>query len=523
MSDVNILDRLHETVVHYPNKPALEIGSRRWSYSELWESAGEIANAIASGKSRNLKPVAIFASRSFTIYAGMLGALRSGRAYLPLNTKFPHSRTRNMLDMAGCDTAIVGEEFSDYYKSYVETGANLDAVILVDFSTKEWLDSITIHTDALQSHPKRTILSETWSPIAYVLFTSGTTGQPKGIPVSHSNLDAYIGYILHQGRFSEEDRFSQTFDATFDLSVHDIFICWSIGGCLCPLQPDDLLLPNKFINDKRLTAWFSVPSIALRMKHVRMLKPGSFPTLRYSAFCGEALPNHIAEDWQRASPNSAVFNLYGPTEATICIAEHKWQGERSIRRSANGIVPIGEVFSTHKHCIVDNMLRPVKAGSRGELLIAGPQVTNGYLHNTEKTAESFVRLDDSNIVWYRTGDTVQESNDGTIQFLGRIDNQVQIRGFRVEISEVEFVIRSIEDVIDAVVIPLQDRSGLTIGLRAFAMTKNDTVTSTLIINYCTGSLPDYMVPSQVTLMDRFPLNANGKVDRNKLAAGEFDI
>ena len=138
MSDVNILDRLHETVVHYPNKPALEIGSRRWSYSELWESAGEIANAIASGKSRNLKPVAIFASRSFTIYAGMLGALRSGRAYLPLNTKFPHSRTRNMLDMAGCDTAIVGEEFSDYYKSYVETGANLDAVILVDFSTKEW-------------------------------------------------------------------------------------------------------------------------------------------------------------------------------------------------------------------------------------------------------------------------------------------------------------------------------------------------------------------------------------------------
>ncbi len=526
MASINVIDRIRLSVEKYPDRPALEIGSQQWSYAELWTSAGKIAEAVEKGEVRGNGPVALFAARSFATYAGLLGILLSGRAYLPMNLKFPASRAVRMMQLAGSEILVLSEEFKGYFQSVALDME--DHCLIVTIADEAGQEHIRFHSDYRKQnagvevsqtnvHPAS---PENFSEIAYLLFTSGTTGEPKGIPVSHGNLDAYLEYITAHYDIGPKDRCSQAFDTTFDLSVHDIFVCWTAGACLCPLKEDDLLLPNHFITAKQLTIWFSVPSIALRMKQVRMLKPDTFPLLRYSFFCGEALPNHLADDWGNAAPHSHVVNLYGPTEATISISEHEWDREKSPALTANGVVPIGKVFPTHRYNVVDKDFHSIPRGEEGELLVSGPQVTSGYLNSPEKTAENYIQLPQDDSVWYRTGDRVIELEDGTLQFLGRLDHQIQIRGFRVEAAEVESTIRNVEGVIEAVVLPNEENDGVVNGLRGFILINDGEGLPERVLKYCREKLPDYMVPTRVIILDTFPINANGKIDRKLLAAME---
>jgi acyl-CoA synthetase (AMP-forming)/AMP-acid ligase II len=275
------------------------------------------------------------------------------------------------------------------------------------------------------------------------------------------------------------------------------------------------MAPTKFVRDHELTMWFSVPSTVGRMRSLRMLPPKCFPSLRASLFCGEPLPADSAAAWAAAAPDSLVENLYGPTEATIAITCYRW-GEASEQECVNGIVPIGKAFEGQRACVIDAGGHEAANDAEGELCLAGSQVTDGYLNNSEKTASQFVRLPlDPNVTWYRTGDLARRSETGCLFYLGRIDHQIKIRGFRVELEEIEHVLREAAGGGTAVAVPWPVVHGSAEGIVGF-LSKVDGLATEPLLARCRAALPDYMVPNSIRIVQDLPLTSNGKIDRKQL-------
>jgi non-ribosomal peptide synthetase component F len=314
---------------------------------------------------------------------------------------------------------------------------------------------------------------------------------------------------------TEHDRFSQTFDMTFDLSAFDMFVAWERGACVCCLPHKTLINPGRFIQDSRLTIWFSVPSVGTFMKRLDMLKPKMYPTLRWSLFCGEPLPAEVAEGWAEAAPQSVVENLYGPTELTIACTLYRWDREKSRRECEFGLVPIGEPYPGMEAIIVDDVMAEVPPGEEGELLMTGPQLSLGYWREAEKTAAAYVIPPSRNKVYYRTGDRVRKPvGNGPLVYLGRRDHQVKIQGHRVELGEVEAHLRREANVETAVALGWPITPSGAGGIVAFL--GNTSLDTEAIRERLKAKLPGYAVPRQIHLLPELPLNANGKIDRRAL-------
>ena len=322
-------------------------------------------------------------------------------------------------------------------------------------------------------------------------------------------------YAKTRFRFHENDRCSQNFDLTFDLSVHDLFVCWDAGATLVPYS-EQTLTPATLIDEKELTCWFSVPSVAMFASKVGLLTPGAFPTLRWSLFCGEALSASLAEAWQQAANNSVVENLYGPTEATIAITWYRWNSQTSPAECVSGLVPIGWPFDGQQICAVNDNGEVVPTGETGELCLGGSQVTRGYLNDPEKTAKSFVKLPHTgDQLWYRTGDLVRMDDRGCAYYLGRRDFQVKISGYRVELQEIDLVLRQASKTELAVAIPWPLSEGSASGIVG-VVSGADPASDQEVIKACQQRLPRYMVPARIYHFDQLPLNVNGKIDRGKI-------
>ena len=273
----------------------------------------------------------------------------------------------------------------------------------------------------------------------------------------------------------------------------------------------------KFIRERRLFAWFSVPSVIAFLDRLRMLKPEAFPEIRLSLFCGEPLLLNMAEAWRRAAPNSRAENIYGPTEATIAISHFRFDRETGLaERCVNGVVPIGDVFSTQSACVVgaDGTLAP--PGDAGELCLSGSQVTSGYLNDVVTTQEQFVEIPgQGDRTWYRTGDLVRRDESGCFYYLGRGDTQVQVRGHRVELQEVDHVLREASGTDWAVSVAWPPGGQQVDAIYAF-LGDEDGLDPQEILRRCQRALPDYAVPRDVYVVDKLPRNANGKIDRPAL-------
>jgi amino acid adenylation domain-containing protein len=355
--------------------------------------------------------------------------------------------------------------------------------------------------------------------VAYILFTSGSTGEPKGLPIRHRHLDAYLAHCVARYEVAPGSRLSQTFDLTFDPSVFDMFVAWSGGATLVVPQGDEILLPARFVVDRRITHWFSVPSVVSIARRLRALTPGSMPGLRWSLFAGERLTLGQAAAWAAAAPGSTVENLYGPTESTITCTEYRLP--RSIDRwprTSNGTVPIGRPLP-HLEAVV--LTEAGARGDEGELCVRGSQRFDGYLDPSHDHGH-FVRYDGRAATiagerpvagdWYRTGDRVRWE-DGQLVHLGRLDDQVKIRGHRVELGEVEAVLREHPGVHDAVVVAETDDRDT----RLHALYTGDAGLEGPLATLVRDRLPAYMAPRGFRHVQSFPTNANGKLDRTELA------
>ena len=511
-----------------PDAPALVLGGRAHSYGQLLRACRKIAAAVRTFSTRPF--CGVLGSGTISAYENVLGVLLAGRAYVPLNPSFPASRTAYMLAESEADLVLVdaaGEAvlprvlglldrpFTIVLRDAADASGYKGSYPAMNFVTAQELD-ILAHAVAGPG------MAPTTSPYpaAYLMFTSGSTGRPKGVVVDHANVRRFIDSVRALYDFGPDDRFSQMFDLTFDLSVFDMFLSWEVGASLWVVPHRARLAPVAFLRNSRLTVWFSVPAVGAYMKRLGALRPGNFPTLRYSLFCGEPLPVSIARAWQEAAPRSRLLNLYGPTELTIACAHYGWKGEDSLPECAHGLVPIGHVFPGLESAIVDSDLSPVPDGENGELCIRGPQASPGYWRRPDLTARRFVSMPwaagDGNR-WYRTGDVVRRTASGEMVFIGRLDHQVKIRGYRVELGEVEARLREFARTEFAVAVPWPlAEGGAASGL--VACISGSSVAEQAVLDGCARTLPDYMVPQRLLRMEAMPLNVNGKVDRNALSA-----
>ena len=515
----SLISGFFRSLLANPGTLSLELGEQLLSYEQLWNYAGRITACLKETLDSSEKVVAVLADRSVGAYGGILGVLGSGRGYVPLNPKFPLERTLIMLTASGCKTLVVGQECAATLESLLP---RLDRPLTVIIPDSGWEPSGKIQ------RPHRVIPARQLSKIAdpcdpmvdgsataYLLFTSGSTGVPKGVAVNQSNAVAYMEYAAKRFGMHGGDRCSQNFDLTFDLSVHDLFTCWDAGATLCPYA-EQTLTPATLVDELELTCWFSVPSVAMFASKLGLLQPGAFPTLRWSLFCGEALSSSLAAAWQQAANNSILENLYGPTEATIAITYYRWDSATSPAECVRGLVPIGWPFDGQQVCAVNEDLAPVPVGESGELCLGGSQVTRGYLNDPEKTAKSFVRLKHTgDQVWYRTGDLVKQDERGCLFYLGRRDFQVKVSGYRVELQEIDLVLREAARTELAVAIPWPLSEGSASGIVG-VLSGSDPAHDAQIIAACETRLPRYMVPNRIYHFPQMPLNVNGKIDRGKI-------
>jgi amino acid adenylation domain-containing protein len=515
--------RFTRSCQQFADRPAISVAGQETTYAYLANKAKGLAATIQRESDRGAVPLtAVFAYRSETAYAAVLGALMAGHGYVPLNRTFPVERTRLMLERSMCRCVIVDAGSAPQL-----------AKVLLNLGTQVILicpdhDDVT---ELAAKFPEHRFVGmneidppEKWcapavpsDAIAYLLFTSGSTGQPKGVMVSNSNVAHYVDYVSKRYCYDCNDRVSQTFDLTFDLSAHDMFVGWQNGACVCCLSQKQLIKPGAFINDSKLTAWFSVPSTAVFMRRLGVLKPGMYPGLRLTLFCGEALPVEVARDWAMAAPNSIIENIYGPTELTIACTAYRWDSAVSPVESEHGVVPIGEPFDDMELLIVDQQLREVEDGVDGELVMTGPQLSLGYWQDSKRTEKAFIPIPDKNGTYYKTGDRVRRGGRGKpLVYLGRLDNQVKILGHRVELGEVEAAVRDVAGAAGVVALGWPKTESGADGIEVF-IEANQLDTQPLM-NELKAKLPIYMVPRTIRVIDRIPLNTNGKYDRRALEA-----
>lgn len=350
------------------------------------------------------------------------------------------------------------------------------------------------------------------SDLAYILFTSGSTGVPKGVPVLQSNADAFLRHVVPAQGAGPGARLSQTFDLTFDPSVFDMFCAWGSGATLVVPDRTELMAPVRFAARRELTHGNSVPSLVSLARHLRQLRSGSLPALRRSVFCGEPLTLQQAAAWRLAAPHSAVENAYGPTELTVTCTAHRLTGEPGAwPGTPNGTVPIGR-----PHPGLEALVRD------GELCLRGPQRFPGYLDPADNAGrflapdgaprDPATPLGDDH--WYRTGDRVAVLPDGGYLHQGRLDHQVQVNGYRVELGEVEAALREQSGVTEAAVIAVANAGGGTELAAACSGPVADRAAA--LTEALRARLPGCMVPATLTVLDALPLNANGKTDRECL-------
>ncbi|MFE2375751.1 AMP-binding protein [Streptomyces sp. NPDC059398] len=489
------------------DRTALETGDTVLTYAELSLLAGHLAAALVrSGGGRPPRRVGLLAARTVVAYAGYLAVQRVGAAAVPLGPGFPAERNAMIARQASLDVVL-----SDGTSPHA---GQLGAPV-VGMTDSELLGR-------LGSQAPEPSAAGAGSPddLAYIMFTSGSTGVPKGVPVQQRNICAYLAHAVPRLAAGPGDRCSQTFELTFDPSVFDMYTAWGSGAALVVPARADLLSPVRFVNRHALTHWNSVPSVISLAERLRALEPGSMPTLRASMFCGEPLTLPQARAWQRAAPGSSLENAYGPTELTVTCTGYRLPADpEHWPAPANGTVPIGTLHPGMEHRLFQS-----------ELCVRGPQRFPGYL-DPENNTGRFLAPDGApydpataltGAHWYRTGDRVAllppdepaGSRDLPLVHIGRTDQQVQVHGYRVELGEVEAALRSRPGVGDVAAVALATRAGTEIAAAytGAAGSENDLRLA------LRDRLPGYMVPAVLTRLDALPLNGNGKIDRTALSA-----
>jgi D-alanine--poly(phosphoribitol) ligase subunit 1 len=499
-----------------PERSALVVDDHTYTYATLAFVAGRVAAWVRSHATRSGRAprVGIMAARSLETYAGILGTAWAGGTYVPLNPQQPTGRLSSIIQRADLDALIVDRRGAPHL-------ADLGAAVIVPVLAAEGITvdvsgGVTRWEQLAQLSPPDAPTEPAPDHLAYIIFTSGTTGVPKGVMVTVANVAYFLAYIRSLYHIGPDDRVGQFCETSFDVSVFEMFACWDGGASLHVVPETKLMAPAGFIRQQELTVWCSVPSIIRLLTRLKQLPPGSLPSLRVSFFIGEALPVASARAWLAAAPNSVLDNHYGPTEATVaCLFQRVT--DPPVETAGRGTVSIGCPYAGIGAEVVGPQGEFLAAGQVGELALCGPQVAAGYLDDPEQTARRFPTLLHPRLgrsCWYLTGDLAFQDEQGRFHWLGRVDHQIKVLGNRVELEEVEAHLRTVcgTDAVAAVAWPIVD--GRAEGIVAFIA--DGRLTPARVRSELRRRVPAYMVPAKVMTIDSLPLSTNGKIDRHAL-------
>ncbi|KAE8559669.1 non-ribosomal peptide synthetase [Paenibacillus polymyxa] len=534
-----------------PHQVAVVSGQDSLTYGELNEKANRLAHSLRKQGIHTEQTVGIIAERSIEMIVGMLAILKAGGVYVPIDSEYPDERVRYLLEDSGAeillvqkiehrptdfkgmvldlsDAAIYGTDDADRYDPILpnDHGTNTDMADMayVDClnpfysisASSELASTTTTPTEATQSeHAKPIHPVYAADRLAYIMYTSGTTGQPKGVMVEHRNVVRLVKNTNY-AHLDADTRILQTGSVVFDASTFEIWGALLNGGQLVLVSQDVILdaprLKAAVRNHGITTMWLTAPLFnQLSQQDLEL-----FEGIRELLVGGDVLSVPHINRVLKAHPNLRIINGYGPTENTTFSTTHAITGVQS------EAVPIGSPIHNSTAYVVDRSMQLQPIGAWGELLVGGDGVARGYCNRPDLTSEKFINSPFRNGErCYRTGDLVRWNADGTLEYKGRIDAQVKIRGYRIELGEVEAQLLKLEAVREAVVIAREDEQGQK-QLCAYVVTHADVQLSELR-SALNRELPSYMVPSYFVQLEQLPLTPNGKVDRRALPRPEGGI
>jgi amino acid adenylation domain-containing protein len=503
-----------------PEATALVAGKERVTYGALEEASNRLARTLLEAGVRKGDRVCFLMPKSPAALVVMLGVLKTGAMHVPLDPNSPATRLRRIVTSAE-PRLIIGAGAVAPRLDEVLAGERTVAVGWMDASgprAEEFRPRFTLaDVDQASAAPVARVGSP--QDPAHLLFTSGSTGIPKGVIITHANVIAFVEWAVRHFGVEPGERFSGHTPLHFDLSTYDIFGSFAAGAELHFVPPELALLPHKlaaFVRESQLTQWFSVPGVLTHMAKSDVVLDDDFPTLRRVMWCGEVLPTPILIHWMQRVPQARYSNLYGPTEATIASS---YYDVPACPAAPDAAIPIGTACDGEELLVLDENRQPAPDGAIGDLYIRGAGLSPGYWRDPEKTAAAFLPnpgRDGDRI--YKTGDLAHRGADGLVYFVGRADTQIKSRGYRIELGEIETALNSLTDIREVAVVAIQ-AGGFEGSMICCAYTpaaESQDVTPVSLRKALGRLVPSYMLPHRWMRYDALPRNANGKIDRPAL-------
>ena len=510
-------DYFDRSAAEHPEQVAVEEpDGARVTYAELAELVDRVRDHLWSLGVRRGDRVGIWLRKSIDAVAAIFGILKAGGVYVPVDPTAPASRNGYILANCEAHAALVERRWAEALDQELRGAGHRAELIAVDEvgGGRALRQSLTGHGKPI---PEAASV-EPASPgdIAYILYTSGSTGKPKGVMLTHENGTTFIDWCSETFAPRSTDRFSAHAPFHFDLSILDIYLSMKHGATLVIIGEELGKEPvglAQFIADKRITHWYSAPSILSLLAQRGNLGHHDYRALRAVLFAGEVFPivhlNALRQCW----PHVDYFNLYGPTETYV------WTLLRlpdQIELDRTEPYPIGKVCSHLRGKVVDEQGNEVARQETGELCIAGPAVMQGYWGQPELSARAFF-VDASGVRWYRTGDLVAGDERGDYRFLGRRDRMVKKRGYRVELGEIEACLYRHQEITEAAVVAIpHETQGLMVNAH-LVLRGAQRMSLIKLKQFCSEQLPGYMVPDQFVFHDTLPKTSTGKIDYQTLA------
>jgi D-alanine--poly(phosphoribitol) ligase subunit 1 len=486
-----VLNPFLEIVEKYGHNNAFCVATKYYTYNEFARYISKIRKAIhySAPKSKN---IGLVANDDIETYAAIFAIWLEGFAYVPLHPLQPVERSLEIMSQSDVDLVINSGD------------NNLFPDITIIKSSRLEFDEFDLQPNSTPDNA-----------LAYILFTSGSTGSPKGVPIMRSSIGAFMKAFFEVGfKINHFDHCLQCSELAFDVSVQSFLVPLTKGAITYTIPQDEIKYSYIYglLEDHKITFAILVPSM------LRYLKPYfeelNFPSMRYCILTAEASPINLIKEWSNCIPNAEIYNFYGPTEATIYCTYYKFN-KNGFNKHLNGMLSIGKAMNGISTIVIDEEGNALDANQKGELCVSGIQLTNGYLNNPIRTEESFIEKEWHGSIcrFYKTGDYCFFDNEGDIMYAGRLDFQVKILGYRIELGEIEYHAREFLQVQNAIAISFENKLKNT----EIALIVEGELNDTSFLNdYLKTKLPNYMVPRKIIPNKEFPLNSNGKVDRNML-------